>query len=62
MGNIFGSRLATFDTDKPDARVEKIIKKLELSQQEFVVLFKLFGKYDKTGDVKHRNLPLTCAH
>lgn len=54
MGNVFGNRLATFDTDKPDARVEKIIKKLELSQKEFVVLFKLFGKYDKTGEVRSR--------
>ena len=61
MGNVFGNQLATFDTDKPDARVEKVIKKLQLSQKEFVVLFKLFGKHDKTGEVKSRIKVLTFS-
>ena len=49
MGNLLGNNLATFDT--PDARVEKVIKKLALSPGDFLVFFKLFGKYDKTGEV-----------
>jgi hypothetical protein len=44
-----GQKLAVYDGS--DARVEKVIKKLELTHQEFTILFKLFGKFDKSGEV-----------